>query len=122
MAEKSTRVVSVKVGAIRPGHADLRHWMADPQNVYVGRRGIVFIDGARFPPGDSPWANPFRIGPGCTRADAIARYRTQLCARLAESPALRIALAELRGKTLGCWCAPEACHADVLAELADASR
>lgn len=26
---------------------------------------------------------------------------------------------ELRGKTLGCWCKPDACHGDVLAELAN---
>ncbi|MBA3285144.1 MAG: DUF4326 domain-containing protein, partial [Nitrosopumilus sp.] len=26
---------------------------------------------------------------------------------------------ELRGKTLGCWCRPDACHGDLLAELAD---
>ncbi|MDX2820370.1 DUF4326 domain-containing protein, partial [Streptomyces ipomoeae] len=26
----------------------------------------------------------------------------------------------LRGKTLACWCAPELCHADILAEPADA--
>jgi hypothetical protein len=26
---------------------------------------------------------------------------------------------ELRGRTLACWCAPELCHGDVLAELAD---
>jgi len=24
---------------------------------------------------------------------------------------------QLRGKTLGCWCKPEACHGDVLLEL-----
>jgi hypothetical protein len=29
------------------------------------------------------------------------------------------ALSELRGKDLICWCAPEACHADVLLELAN---
>jgi hypothetical protein len=27
----------------------------------------------------------------------------------------------LRGKTLACWCVPELCHGDILAELADAS-
>lgn len=26
---------------------------------------------------------------------------------------------ELRGKVLGCWCAPKMCHGDVLAELAE---
>ena len=29
-------------------------------------------------------------------------------------------LPELRGRRLGCWCAPEPCHAAVIAELADA--
>jgi hypothetical protein len=24
-----------------------------------------------------------------------------------------------RGKVLGCWCAPKACHGDVLARIAD---
>ena len=26
---------------------------------------------------------------------------------------------ELKGKVLGCWCAPQACHGDTLAELAN---
>ena len=26
---------------------------------------------------------------------------------------------ELRGKTLGCWCAPKPCHGDVLLEIAN---
>jgi hypothetical protein len=30
-------------------------------------------------------------------------------------------LSRLKGKTLGCFCAPKACHGDVLAELADES-
>lgn len=28
-------------------------------------------------------------------------------------------LHELKGKVLGCWCAPNSCHGDVLTELAD---
>jgi hypothetical protein len=28
-------------------------------------------------------------------------------------------VAELRGKNLVCWCAPERCHAEVLIELAN---
>lgn len=31
-----------------------------------------------------------------------------------------IAKRELRGKDLACWCAPQACHADVLLEIANA--
>jgi hypothetical protein len=31
-------------------------------------------------------------------------------------------LGELRGKALGCWCAPELCHADVLAKLLETDK
>ena len=34
--------------------------------------------------------------------------------RLAAEPQLHADLERLRGRTLGCWCAPEPCHADVL--------
>lgn len=64
----------------------------------------------------SPFANPFKIGVDGDRAEVIAKYRLWLIDR----PALiHRAVRELRGKRLGCWCAPEACHGDVLAEIAD---
>jgi hypothetical protein len=34
--------------------------------------------------------------------------------------AILSAIPTLKGKVLGCWCAPLACHGDVLAELANA--
>lgn len=64
----------------------------------------------------SKWGNPFVIGKDGTRAEVIAKYREHLWA----SPALRDALPELKGKDLVCWCAPCACHGDVLLELANA--
>lgn len=70
--------------------------------VYVGR--------------GSKWGNPFRIGRHGTRAQVIAQYR----AWLVRQPALMAALGELRGKVLGCYCAPQACHGDVLLQLANA--
>lgn len=30
-------VVNVKVGNIRPKYSNLREWMEDPTNVYIGR-------------------------------------------------------------------------------------
>jgi hypothetical protein len=51
------------------------------------------------------------------RADVIAMYRRWLQLQ----PDLLAALPELRGKDLVCWCAPEACHGDVLLELANKS-
>lgn len=70
-------------------------------DVYVGR--------------PSKWGNPFAIGRDGTREQVIERYR----AWVVQQPELMASLGELRGMVLGCWCAPEPCHASVLAELAD---
>ncbi len=113
---KETSVVNVKVQYIRPAYANLKEWMADPENVYVGRAGVVFVDKARFPPVASPFANPFKIEEGVTREDVIAKYKDWL---LSQPELVNRAKLELRGKTLGCWCKPEACHGDILAEIAN---
>jgi hypothetical protein len=63
----------------------------------------------------SIWANPFKVK-DYGREEAIRRYR----AWLLRQPALLARLHELRSKVLGCWCHPERCHGDVLAELAGA--
>ena len=67
-------VVNVKVGHIRPEYDNLKEWMEDPKNVYVGRKGIVFItmeDGKkeRFPKNDSVFCNPFKVGKDGTLED-----------------------------------------------------
>ena len=100
--ERRTRVVNVR---------------AERYDVYIGRPTV--------------WGNPYgiRTSPkGCknstlaryqvaSRDEAIARYREWL---LAQPELVERARAELRGKTLGCWCKPAACHGDVLAAIADA--
>lgn len=73
-------------------------------DVYVGR--------------PSKWGNPFPLARGASneaRAKAVVQYDEWLRAQ----PHLMASLHELRGKVLGCWCAPKACHGDVLARLAD---
>lgn len=50
-----------------------------------------------------------------TREEAVRRYEEYLRSR----PDLMAALHELRGRDLACWCAPSACHADVLLRLAN---
>ena len=68
--------------------------------------------------GQASGENPFVIGKDGTRDEVIKKYEAWLLAQ----PALLAALPELRGKTLGCWCAPQACHGDVLARLAEAQE
>ena len=40
-------VVNCKVANIRPKYENLQEWMEDPNNVYIGRGGIVFINNQR---------------------------------------------------------------------------
>jgi hypothetical protein len=71
-------------------------------SVYIGR--------------PSKWGNPFMIGPDGNRAEVLRRFR----AYMDEHPALReAAKRELRGKDLVCWCAPLACHGDILMQEAN---
>lgn len=63
----------------------------------------------------SKWGNPFVIGRDGSRAEVVAKYR----AWIVTQPALMNALEELRGRDLVCWCAPLACHGDVLIDLAN---
>jgi len=78
------------------------HCKREPYDVYIGRPG--------------PWGNPFVIGRDGGRAEVIRKYE----AWLLRQPQLLARLGDLRGKVLGCWCAPLPCHGDVLARLADA--
>ena len=84
----------------------------DTYDVYIGR--------------PSKWGNPFthiRSRPtGAkhivnTREEAINAYRKWITK--GEGKHLLNDLHELKGKKLGCWCKPKACHGDVLAELVD---
>jgi hypothetical protein len=78
-------------------------------DVYIGRPGKGYSESA------APWGNPYEVGVDGTRAEVIAMFRKYL----ERSPTLLARLPELRGKYLGCFCAPASCHGDVLAELAN---
>lgn len=80
------------------------HCKRERYDVYVGRgRG-------------SRWGNRFKSPRDGTREEVIVKYEQWLLSQ----PELVAALPELRGKVLGCWCAPKPCHADVLLRLANA--
>lgn len=89
------------------------HWNQEtqawdsPEFVYIGRRNLTY----RLP--NSPYANyaPVRM---FGREGAIEKYRVSIARRIADG---RANIEALRGKTLVCWCKPEACHGDILIEL-----
>jgi hypothetical protein len=110
-------VVNVKVCNIRPEYANLKEWMNDPENVYIGRAGIVFIDGCRFPKKNSIWSNPFKINDKSSRKQVLRKYEIYLRNLLDNDENLVNELKKLRGKNLGCWCYPEMCHGNILLKL-----
>ena len=114
-------VTNVKVRFIRPQYDNLKEWMEDENNVYIGRRGIVFIKTAddkkeRYPKLDSKWCNPFKIGKKYTRESCLEAYEEYILKKIEDEPEI-YNLEELKGKNLGCWCHPEACHGDILKKL-----
>lgn len=74
----------------------------DGCDVYVGR--------------PSKWGNQYIIGEHGNRDQVLMMYAMWL----GRHPEWRaMARRELRGKVLGCHCAPKDCHADLLAEVAN---
>lgn len=72
------------------------HCKKSSYDIYIGR--------------PSKWGNPFSIGKHGTREEVISKYE----AYIMDNSELLKALPELKGKILGCWCTPKACHGDVL--------
>lgn len=62
------------------------------------------------------WGNPFRISREVSRQRAVEMYREYIAGHPEVQKRIR---EELAGKDLICWCAPLACHADVLLEIAN---
>jgi hypothetical protein len=67
-----------------------------------------YVPGAK----KSKWANPF----------SVKKYGLDKCLELYENylinnVELMNSLNELEGKILGCWCAPNRCHGDILIKL-----
>ncbi len=63
----------------------------------------------------SKWGNPFFVGYDGTRDQVIQMYRNWITKGLGNH--LIHDLHELKGKRLGCFCFPQACHGDILIEL-----
>lgn len=111
-APESHRLVwkwSVSLGEWRRYHPRVLHKKNDSgfirdlgsDAIYIGR--------------GSKWGNPFKIGTNGSREEVVLGYAEWLL----NNPKLLEAIPELAGKYLVCFCAPEACHGDILIELAN---
>ena len=98
-------------------------------NIRVSKVGCVYI--GRVSGSDFHWGNPFGRRGNLVAVRVSSREEAVSCFRrwLVGSAFLDVEqgrrqwiidhIGELRGKVLGCFCAPAACHGDVLARLAD---
>lgn len=93
-------------GTERPLSADPKvvHLKVAPYDVRIDRQ--------------THWGNPFVIGKDGNREQVIAKYREWIH-EPEQAHMIEYAKRALKGKTLGCWCAPKACHGDVLLEIAN---
>lgn len=84
-------------------HPLVVHCKKSKFDVYIGR--------------PSKWGNPYMIWESvATRKQVIDQYEQMI----RSNPKIVAEIkAELKGKILGCWCAPNDCHGDVLARIAN---
>lgn len=71
-------------------------------DVYIGR--------------GSPFGNPFVVGLHVSRELAIARFKPYFYAKLETDWFFKKSVLMLKGRTLGCFCKPLACHGDIIVE------
>lgn len=78
-------------------------------DVYIGRAGRDH---------DGYFGNKYRVGP-YKHGEAIELFRKDFLARVDADPEFRRRVLALRGKRLGCFCKPNACHGDIIAQWVD---
>jgi hypothetical protein len=74
-------------------------------DIYIGRPSI--------------FGNPFSIGKDGDRDEVIKKFRTYFNQRIKKDAHFKQEVLKLKGKTLGCYCKPQDCHGDVIANYLD---
>lgn len=99
--QKKTKLIAVQVTKV------VNKKTTDKYDVYIGR--------------GTPWGNPFAIshGDGPDRAEVIERYKEYFNKKIIEDDAFRNGILGMKGLRLACFCKPQACHGDVIAEYLD---
>lgn len=117
--------VCVKISKLQTlGYSDLEHWLSNPDNMYVGSAGRIFITDKKtntkkiFHYEGSKWKNPFNLKK-YTIKESLQRYSIHLF-----TSKLIFDVDELRGKNLGCYCHQDRtdngvpmCHTQILEDL-----
>lgn len=85
-------------------------WQSDRKYVYIGRPGKGL---------SGYYGNPIMLRNEADREEVLHQYYDYAAKRIHEDPKFAAMVLALEGKTLVCFCAPKACHGDVLVLLID---
>lgn len=96
---------------------DLKEWCESPDNVYVGRAGVVRINNKPYPPFSSEFSNIFKVGRDGDINDVLEKYEAYIRYRLSKEPRLLNELIQMKDKCLGCWCIEEINHTHILLKI-----
>lgn len=87
-----------------------RGWERNPEYVYIGRPGKGL---------SGYYGNPIMLRNERDRDDVLHQYYEYAAKRIHEDAKFAAMVLALDGKNLVCFCAPKACHGDVLIILID---
>lgn len=76
-------------------------------DVYIGRAGRGQ---------DGYFGNPIKLKIGDSKGSTLAKYKEYFDNRVQHDTEFRNKILSLKGKVLGCFCKPHACHGDIIAE------
>ena len=89
------------------GKTTVVNMLRSEYDVYIGRPGRGLA---------GTFGNPFKVGKDGSREEVIEKFRVYFKDRIEKDPAYKKAVEALRGKRLGCFCAPLSCHGTVYVE------
>lgn len=92
------------------GIKDFEEWQSGASNrIYIGRNMCAYVPGTN----KSKWANPYSTkGGNYSLTQSLELYEAHI-----RNSNLINELAELDNAELGCWCAPNPCHGNILIKL-----
>lgn len=79
----------------------------EPYDQYIGRAGRGQ---------DGYFGNPYSLSAGGDRGAILKLYKEYFDKRINEDLEFKRRVLELKGKRLGCFCKPKACHGDIIAD------
>jgi hypothetical protein len=70
----------------------------------------------------SPFGNPYVIGKHGDRTEVLRKFRIYFNDRLIKDPVWKAKVEKLKGRVMGCFCAPLPCHGHIIAEFLEGLR